>query len=120
VVITVALVLLGGGAGAVARFAVDELVSERVGGSFPLGTLLVNLSGCFLLGLLSGVDAGHRASEVLGTATLGSYTTFSTWMLESHRAAQDGDPAIAWGNVAVALAAGLAIAALGRMVGWWL
>jgi CrcB protein len=80
----------------------------------------VNLSGCFLLGLLVGLDASHRTAEILGTATLGSYTTFSTWMLETHRAVQDGDSRRGWQNVAVALVAGLATAALGRTVGGWL
>jgi fluoride exporter len=119
-VITALLVVVCGGAGAIARFTVDEFVSERTGGSFPVGTLLVNLSGCFLLGLLVGLDPGHRTAEILGTATLGSYTTFSTWMLETHRAAQDGDWSRAWQGIVVALVAGLAIAALGRVVGGWL
>jgi fluoride exporter len=119
-VITALLVVVCGGAGAVARFALDGLVSERAAGSFPFGTLAVNLSGCFVLGLLVGLDAGHRTYELLGTAAIGSYTTFSTWMLESHRAAQDGDGRGASWNVLVSLAAGLAIAALGRVVGGWL
>ncbi len=118
--ITALLVVVCGGTGAVARFAVDELVSERLGGSFPFGTLIVNVSGCFLLGLLVGLDTGHRTSELLGTATLGSYTTFSTWMLETHRAAQDGDSRRASQGIGVALVAGLAAAALGRAVGGWL
>jgi CrcB protein len=119
-VITALLVVVCGGTGAVARFAVDEFVSERVRGSFPFGTLIVNLSGCFLFGLLVGLGASHRASELLGTATLGSYTTFSTWMLETHRAAQDGDSRRAWQGVAVPLVAGLVIAGFGRTVGGWL
>jgi CrcB protein len=116
-VIVALLVVVCGGAGAVARFAVDEFVSERVRGSFPFGTLLVNLSGCFLLGVVVGLDAGHPTSELLGTATLGSYTTFSTWMLETHRAAQDGDSRRAWVGLVVALVLGFAIAALGRALG---
>jgi CrcB protein len=119
-VITALLVVVCGGAGAIARFTVDGLVSERLGGSFPFGTLIVNLTGCFLLGLLVGLDPGHGTTEILGTATLGSYTTFSTWMLETHRAAEDGDSRRAWEGIAVGLVSGLAIAALGRVVGGWL
>lgn len=115
--ITALLVVVCGGAGAVARFAVDGLVSERAGGSFPFGTLIVNMSGCFLLGLLVGLDSGHRTTEILGTATLGSYTTFSTWILETHRAAQDGDSRRAWAGLVVALVLGFAIAVLGRALG---
>jgi CrcB protein len=119
-VITALLVLVCGGGGAVARFTVDELVSERAGGSFPFGTLVVNLTGCFLLGLIVGIAPAHRVTELLGTAAIGSYTTFSTWMLESHRAAQDGDMSRARWSIVVALFAGLGIAALGRAVGGWL
>jgi CrcB protein len=55
--------------------------------------------------------------ELLGTATLGSYTTFSTWMLETHRSVQDGEPWLAWANVAVSMFAGLAAAAAGKAIG---
>jgi CrcB protein len=119
-VITALLVVVCGGAGAVARFAIDGFVSDRVPSSFPFGTLIVNLSGSFVLGLLAGLDADHQTSVLLGTATIGSYTTFSTWMLESHRAAQDGDGRQAWVSIALALATGLAAAALGRSLGRWL
>jgi len=115
--VTALLVVLCGGLGAVARFAVDGLVEARLAGEYPFGTLVVNLSGCFLLGLLAGLGASHRVTLLLGTATLGSYTTFSTWMLESHRSAQDGDGGLAWRSLAIALAAGLAAVALGRAFG---
>lgn len=111
------LVVACGGLGAIARFAVDSLVQSRRLGEFPLGTLAVNLSGCLLLGLLSAVRATSEEMTVLGTATLGSYTTFSTWMLESHRPAQDGESALAWRNLLVSLAAGFAAVALGRAIG---
>ncbi len=54
---------------------------------------------------------------ILGTATLGSYTTFSTWMLETHRPAQDGEVGLAWLNVAVGLLVGFGAVALGKAVG---
>jgi CrcB protein len=116
-VITALLVVVCGGAGAVARFAVDSLVQSQRLGEFPLGTFVVNLSGAFLLGLLVGLGTPHRTMTVLGTATLGSYTTFSTWMLETHRPAQDGEPALAWQNILVSLACGLGAVALGRRLG---
>ena len=114
---TALLVLLCGGLGAVARFALDGLVEERLSTDYPLGTLVVNLSGSFLLGLVLGLGASHRVQLLVGTATLGSYTTFSTWMVESHRSAEDGEPGLAWRSVAFALAAGLAAIALGRVLG---
>jgi CrcB protein len=116
-VITAILVILCGGCGAVARFVIDGLVQSRVSSEFPLGTLIVNLGGCFLLGLLVGLHASHRATLLLGTATLGSYTTFSTWMLETHRPVEDGEPGLAWLNITISLASGLAVAALGRLIG---
>jgi len=116
-VITGLLVVLCGGAGAVARFVLDGLIQTTRLSEFPLGTLAVNLSGAFALGLLVGLGASHRTMTVLGTATLGSYTTFSTWMLETHRPAQDGEALLAWLNIITSLAAGLGAVALGRALG---
>jgi CrcB protein len=116
-VVIALLVAVCGGIGAVARFGVDAAVQAQVKGSFPLGTLIVNLSGAFLLGLLLGVRASHDVYLVLGTALSGAYTTFSTWMLEAHRAAQDGSVRVAWRSVAIALVLGVACAWLGRAIG---
>ena len=116
-VIEALLVLACGGAGAVLRFAVDSAVQSRRFGEFPLGTLVVNLTGCLALGLVSGLHATHTEMRLIGTATLGSYTTFSTWMLETHRPSQDGESGLAWRNIAVSLAAGLATIAVGHAVG---
>jgi CrcB protein len=55
--------------------------------------------------------------ELIGTATIGSYTTFSTWMLETHRPAEDGEARLAWLNLAAGLACGLAAILLGRALG---
>jgi len=110
-------VALLGGAGAVGRLVLDAAVSERAGDAFPWGTLVVNLSGAFALGLLAGADVAGDALLLAGTALLGSYTTFSTWMLESQRLGEDGQPARMWLSVAVPLLAGLAAAALGRALG---
>jgi fluoride exporter len=112
----IAVALLGG-LGAVARFSVDWLVSLRLGFRFPFGTLAVNLSGAFLLGLLSGAAVGGNARLLAGTAALGAYTTFSTWMLETQELAQRGESRAALANVALSAAAGLAAAALGHAIG---
>jgi CrcB protein len=115
--VTVVLVIVCAGLGAVARFIVDGLVQSRRLGEFPFGTLVVNVGGCFALGLLAGLHTPHRTMLVLGTATVGSYTTFSTWMLETHRPAQDGERRLAWHNIGWTLAAGFAAVVLGRAVG---
>jgi CrcB protein len=106
-----------GGGGAVLRFVVDGAVAERAEADLPVGTLAVNLSGAFVLGLLAGVALHGDALLLAGTATLGSYTTFSTWMLETQRLVEDGAGRAAALNVGLSLAAGLAAVALGRALG---
>ena len=112
----VAVALLGG-AGAVTRFVLDVAVTQRHGGGFPLGTLAVNASGAFALGLLTGLAARGDTLLLAGTATLGSYTTFSTWMLETHRLAEEGALAAAALNVGLSLGVGVGAALLGRAIG---
>jgi CrcB protein len=109
-------VALVGGAGALARFWLDGAVSRRVGGAFPTGTLAVNLSGSLLLGILSGAGVSGDALLVAGTGLLGAYTTFSTWMLESHRLGEDGRVRALAANVVLSLALGLGAVALGRAI----
>jgi CrcB protein len=106
-----------GGAGAIGRFLLDGAVAARAGRAFPWGTLAVNLTGAFLLGLLTGVALSGDALRLLGTGLLGAYTTFSTWALESHRAAEDGRFRTALLNVGISLVLGLLIAWAGREVG---
>ena len=110
-------VALLGGVGALLRFAVDGFVAEHAGGEFPWGTFVVNISGAFVLGLLAGAALHGDALLLAGTAVLGSYTTFSTWMLETHRLAEEGDLMLALVNVVASLAAGVGAAELGRLIG---
>lgn len=111
------LVGLLGGTGAIARFIIDGLVGERVGGEFPWGTLIVNLSGAAILGLLVGAAVSGNALVLAGTATIGSYTTLSTWMFETHRLAQDDQLATAAANLLGSLLIGFAAVALGHAIG---
>ncbi len=105
-----------GGLGAVARFLIDGVVSLRGGGWFPFGTLVVNLSGALLLGVLVGIALGAHAYLLAGTAVLGSYTTFSTWMFESHRLAEDGQRWLLSMNIVLSLGLGVGAAAFGRIL----
>jgi CrcB protein len=115
------LVVLGiglvGGVGAVARFLLDGAVSARVGRVFPWGTLTVNLTGAFALAVLAAATLSDDAYAIAGTGLVGAYTTFSTWMYEAYRPAEDGDLRLGALNIALSLAAGVAIAALGHWVG---
>ncbi len=106
-----------GGVGATVRFLLDGFIAGRLGRGFPFGTLIINLSGALLLGLLTGLALRGSALLLAGTATLGSYTTFSTWMLETHRLAEDADLRGAVVNVAASVVLGVAAAALGRAIG---
>jgi len=108
-------VVLIGGAGSVLRFLVDGAVQG--GRDFPLGTMAVNLSGAVILGLLAGLTLGHNQALLAGTAAVGSYTTFSTWMLETQRLTEERQHGKAALNVAASLAAGVAAAALGQLIG---
>lgn len=115
---TVALALgigLLGGAGAIARFLLDGAVSGRVGGRFPWGTLAVNASGSFVLGVVAGAADGD-AYRLLATGLLGAYTTFSTWMLESHRLGEDSRLRLGAANFALSLAVGVATVWIGRQL----
>jgi CrcB protein len=109
-----------GGLGALARFTVDGAVSARLAREFPYGTLAVNISGALVLGMFAGAGVGRSASVLAGGAVVGAYTTFSTWMLETQRLAEEGELSAAALNLAISLAAGLAAAALGRRIGGWL
>ena len=106
-----------GGLGAIARLLLDGAVSARAGRALPWGTLAVNLSGALALGVLVGAAVGGDALRLAGTGFIGAYTTFSTWMLETHRLAEDGRSRPAIANVLVSLALGLTCAWLGRELG---
>ena len=106
-----------GGLGAIGRFVLDGLVSERAGGGFPWGTFVVNMSGTATLGVLTGLALHGDALVLAGGGALGSFTTFSTWMLETDRSVEDGNVSAAVLNVALTLVAGLGAAELGRLLG---
>ena len=110
-------VLLLGGTGAVARFVFDSLVERRNASEFPFGTFAINVSGSLVLGGLTGASLASSTLLLAGTALLGSFTTFSTWMLETERLAEDGEGRLALANLAVSLGGGLAAAGLGWAIG---
>ena len=110
-------VMLIGGAGSVVRFLADGLVASAADRNFPLGTLAVNVSGAVILGLLTGLALSSDQALLAGTAAVGSYTTFSTWMLETQRMAEERKYGAVLANLAVSLVLGVAAAALGRLIG---
>ncbi len=115
-----AAVWLGAGAlgavGAVARFALDGAVSRRAAGDVPWGTMAVNVLGALLLGLVVGTGVDGDPRFLVAGGLIGSFTTFSTWMLETQRLAQEGEDGAAAANLVLSVALGLGALALG----WWL
>ena len=107
--------------GAPARFVLDRMVAEHVRSDFPWGTVLVNVSGSFLFGLLTGIDlAVHLPTAVKalsGTGFCGAYTTFSTWSFESLRLLEKNELVKAAVNAFMSLAIGLLAAAGGIALG---
>lgn len=116
VTIWITVVLLGG-IGSVVRFLVDGAVARRAKSGFPWGTLTVNITGCLALGLVSGLEVGRNFTLLAGTAAIGSYTTFSTWVFETQRLGEERQVAMAAGNLALSLTLGVAAAALGHTIG---
>jgi fluoride exporter len=110
-------VVVIGGAGSVLRFYVDGIVAAATRRDFPYGTLVVNLTGAVVLGLLTGLAIRGDAALLAGTAAVGSYTTFSTWMLETQRLTEERQHFKAVANILVSLVAGVAAAELGRLIG---
>jgi CrcB protein len=102
------------GVGAVARYVLDGRVQERTRGVFPWGTFAVNVTGCLVLGILTGMvlyhGLGGTARTVLGSGGLGAYTTFSTFTYETVRLAEDGALDVAARNVVASAVVGLAAA----------
>jgi CrcB protein len=116
-VILALFVGLGASVGAVARYLLDQAVSRNRATAFPAGTWIINITGSFILGLLTGLAAHHGLPEnvvtVVGTGVCGGYTTFSTFSFETIRLTEDGSGLIAVGNIVGSIAAGLTAAALG-------
>lgn len=110
-------VVIVGGIGSVLRFVIDRAVARRVARTFPFGTLIVNISGAALLGFLAGLALSAEAALLAGTAFVGAYTTFSTWMLETQRLGEERQTWAALANIVVSVVLGLAAALLGQWVG---
>lgn len=77
------LVFVGGSVGAVARFLVSGWIGQRTGGSFPFGTMTINVVGSFLIGILLSTHLGKSALLLCDVGFTGAFTTFSTFSYES-------------------------------------
>ncbi len=114
-------VALCGGAGAGLRYVGDLAVTRIVGARFPWATLLINITGSFALGLLTGAAAGTEALLLIGTGLIGGYTTFSSVAASSAVMAAERRTLAAvtntFGTLALTMAAAAAGIALGGLLG---
>lgn len=115
-------IAIGGAGGAVARYLIDSWVAQRAAGAFPWGTLVINVSGSLVLGLLFALaterdvlPSSVRAPVMIGF--LGAYTTFSTLMLESWRLFEDGAVGLAVVNIVGSSLLGLSAVFIGLALG---
>lgn len=116
------LIGVGGFCGAIARYAVDDWITAAARAAFPWGTLVINVTGSLVLGMLFALTAerGPLPEELrlpFGVGFLGAYTTFSTFALESLRLAESGSWSLAIANVTGSVMLGLAAVLLGVAIG---
>ena len=117
-------VFLGGGLGAVCRYLATSLLAVRFGSAFPYGTLFVNVSGSFLMGLLIGVlpllPRGALLPEnlrfLLAVGFLGGFTTFSSFSMETLTLLQGANALSALWNVLANVAFGVTAAWAGLLL----
>lgn len=117
----VVLIMVSGGLGALARFILDGFVRTRLGRGFPWGTMLINISGSLLLGILIGFTLNHQEFSniclIIGTGFCGGYTTFSTMSFETVRLIEMHQFGKALFNMLGTLSVALASAELGIIIG---
>jgi fluoride exporter len=116
-VILALVVGVAAGLGAVCRYVLDQLVEHQHESAFPLGTLVVNVTGAFLLGLVTGLSLhsglGNGPTVALSAGFCSGYTTWSTFAFESVALTEDGELGLATANVVVSLGLGLLAAGAG-------
>jgi CrcB protein len=119
ILIWLASVALGSGLGGAARFFVSGFVARRIGETFPWGTMTVNVSGAFAIGIIAAAASRHAVFDMPDTwqfavvGVLGSYTTASSLSLQTLALARDGDYLRAGANMLLSLTLCLSAVALG-------
>ena len=116
-------IAIAGAAGAMLRSIVDTLVRQRSNETLPRGTLTINVTGSFVLGIVTGLALYHGlgadSRTVYGTGFCGGYTTFSTFAYQTVRLGEQRAYSGAWRNIAASLVLPAAAAALGLALTAW-
>lgn len=118
--VKILLLLAGGGIGTVARYVVSDYTHKYYLGSFPMGTLAVNMLGSFVIGLLWGMldmqNVSHGVKAFLFIGILGGFTTFSSYAIESFNMLKDGDTKLALLNILANNVLSIGLAVVGLMI----
>jgi len=114
--------IIGGAVGTIARYLLAGVVYRTMGTSFPYGTLVVNVSGCFILGILASLAdkkfiLGPDARILLMIGFCGAFTTFSTLIFESDNLIRNGEALRAFINVFVSIVLGFILFRAGSLLG---
>lgn len=117
--------LLGGAVGTASRFLLAGAVAQRMGTSFPWGTLAVNLAGCFVIGFLDVIFERkflviHNYRILLMTGFCGAFTTLSSVMLETSDLMKEGQPGYAVGNIVLTIVLGFTVFKCGAALAEWI
>ncbi len=115
--VNIGFVALGAVFGVLARFLLSRWMKKRWPMDFPLATLLINLSGSFLLGMLVGSGAGSHWQLLIGTGFMGSYTTFSTFKLENIELHLKQQHKVLIGYLCLSYVCGIVLAGVGLWLG---
>lgn len=115
---TITYVAVGSVIGGVSRFLLQQFIQRRVESTFPYGTLVVNLLGCFIIGIVVGLaDRGNLMSPQTrifwATGICGGFTTFSSFINENHSMLLDGELLNTFAYISISIVAGLTATALG-------
>jgi crcB protein len=109
------LISIGGALGSITRYKVGNMISARYKHTFPVATFIINISGAFLLGILTGLNVQGNITLLFADGFLGAYTTFSTFMYESFSLFQKR-----WQNAAIYILSSLILGVLGFTSGFFL
>ena len=116
------LLAIAGAAGTLARYFTYLMTNRFFGDGFPWGTLAVNMSGCFLFGLVCSVSEEYigmnpDTRSIVLVGFMGAFTTFSTFAFDTGAMIRESQWLAATGNVAVQATVGIAVVFLGMAVG---